>query len=249
MVWNPEDLRTAPNVLVNTGLYEPVESAALMTAAAGAGVVFDIGANVGYYSLHWASRLSPGGKVHAFEPVPSTYEKLIRNIALNGLDDVVRPNAMGIGDEAKAVTIYLPDFSGSGAASLADLHPEETSVRIDAQIDTLDNYFQRSRLTRLDMAKVDVEGAELFVVKGGLKTISTHKPLLFMELLRKWSKPFGYHPNEVIALLAAMGYRCYSRFGEGLALFDQMSDDTVQTNFFFAHPDRHAEWLTANGLS
>src|ERR1700733_9236377 len=51
MAWQPEDLRTAPNVLVNYGVYEPEESPILLGSAAGAHVVFDIGANAGFYSL------------------------------------------------------------------------------------------------------------------------------------------------------------------------------------------------------
>src|SRR5579862_3957082 len=53
MVWKPEDPGTAPNVLVNYGTYEPIESAYLLDAGAGAHVIFDIGANVGFYSLNW----------------------------------------------------------------------------------------------------------------------------------------------------------------------------------------------------
>ena len=70
-----------------------------------------------------------------------------------------------------------------------------------------------------------------------------------MELLRKWSKPFGYHPNDVIELLRRLGYDCYTFEGSGLARFNTMTEDTRQTNFFFAHPEKHRTWLAANGLA
>jgi hypothetical protein len=54
------------------------------------------------------------------------------------------------------------------------------------------------------LIKADVEGAELLVVQGGLQTIAKYRPLIFLELLRKRSKPFGYHPNDVIQLLASI---------------------------------------------
>src|SRR4029079_11012292 len=116
--WQPEDLRTAPNVLVDYGVYEPEESPFLLAAGKGAGVIFDIGANAGYYSVHWASRLAPGGSIHAFEPVPSTYARLVRNVDLNKLEGVIRRNNFGLGDVAKTISIFLPEFSGSGAASI-----------------------------------------------------------------------------------------------------------------------------------
>ena len=249
MAWQPEDLRTAPNILVDYGVYEPEESPFLLDAATGAHVVFDIGANTGFYSLHWVSRMAPGGSIHAFEPVPSTYAWLVRNVALNELEGVIRANNFGIGDEVKTISIFLPEFSGSGAASIKNLHPEEKSIEVEAKIDTLDHYFPTTNLTRLDLMKVDVEGAELFVLKGGRETLARHKPLLFMELLRKWSKPFGYHPNDAIALLGELGYRCYALEGERLVRFHTMTDETANTNFFFAHPEKHQNWLAAHDLT
>jgi FkbM family methyltransferase len=243
MVWEPEDLRSAPNVLVNYGIYEEEESPFLLGAATGAQVVFDVGANVGFYSLHWISRLAPGGTVHAFEPVPGTFAKLARNVEINGLRGAIRTNDFGLGDEAKTLSIFVPGFSGSGAASIKNQHPQETSVEVEARIETLDRYFPVTGLKQLDLIKVDVEGAELLVLKGGRETLARHRPLLFLELLRKWSKPFGYHPNEVIAMLGAMGYLCFAVDGGRLVPFTTMTDETVQTNFFFADPAKHRAWL------
>lgn len=249
MVWNPEDMGTAPNVLVNHGAYESTESACLLRAGSNAHVIFDIGANVGYYSLHWASRVAPGGTIHAFEPVPSTFAWLSRNIALNGLNGVIRANNFGLGNVPGSVPVFLPEFTGCGAASMKNLHPNESSREIEVKLDTLDRYFSSAGLDRLDLIKVDVEGAELFVLQGGRETIARCRPLIFLELLRKWSKPFGYHPNDAIQMLREIGYRCYT-FGEGdLVSFGLMTEETPQTNFFFAHPDVHQEWLSAHALA
>jgi hypothetical protein len=96
--------------------------------------------------------------------------------------------------------------------------------------------------------KIDVEGAELLVLQGGRETLARHKPLMFMELLRKWAKPFGYHPNDVIALLSREGYRCYSHQDGKLARFTEMTDESCETNFFFAHPERHQQWMAAASI-
>jgi hypothetical protein len=131
---------------------------------------------------------------------------------------------------------------------MRDLHPDEDSVKVEAQVGTLDDYFADAGLDTLDLVKVDVEGAELLVLKGGMKTIGEHRPILFLELLRKWSKPFGYHPNDVIALLGGLGYGCYTHDEGRLVRFASMTDESVQTNFFFANPERHTGWLAANGI-
>ena len=246
MLWNPTDLRSASNILVNYGIYEQEESPFLLAAGKDAEVIFDIGANAGYYALHWASRIASNGCIHAFEPVPSTYARLQRNVHLNGLERSVHTRNFGLGDEAKTVSIFLPEFSGSSAASIKNLHPEEKSIEVAVRIETLDEYFTGAGLSRLDLIKIDVEGAELLVLKGGRKTLARQKPILFMELLRKWSLPFGYHPNDVIALLGEIGYRGYAIDNNNLVPFYTMTDETRQTNFFFVDPDKHANWLAAN---
>ena len=249
MMWDPEDMGTAPNVMVNYGTYESEESDYLLRAAVGATVIFDVGANVGFYSLHWASRLAPGGTIHSFEPVPSTFSWLARNIALNHLEEVIHANNFGLGDTPADVSLFVPDFTGCGAASMRDLHPEEHSQELKIHLDTLDHYFSAAGLQQLDLLKADVEGAELSVLRGARETISRYHPLIFLELLRKWSRPFGYHPNDVIEMLRGFGYRCYT-FGEtGLIPFGSMNEETPQKNFFFAHPDRHASWLRTHNLA
>ena len=91
-----------------------------------------------------------------------------------------------------------------------------------------------------DFIKCDVEGAELFVFKGGQEVIERHKPIIFTEMLRKWSAPFGYHPNEIIELLTDCGYSCFTMDSQKLSKIVEMTDETLETNFFFLHDEKHA---------
>lgn len=248
MVWMPEDIRSAPNVAINHAVYEAAESPFLMHAASRAKTVLDIGANAGWYSLHFAQAARDQGRdiaIHAFEPVPSTYGVLAHNIALNGLAGIVRANNFGLAEIQKDVNIYLPDFSGSGAASIKNLHPQEVSQEVPCHFETLDLYADGAGLAGVDLIKIDVEGAELMVLQGARKTIGNHRPILFMELLRKWSMPFGYHPNDIFALCTDMGYRIYAIREEGaaprLSPISLMTDETEETNFAFLFPGAH-DW-------
>jgi hypothetical protein len=59
-------------------------------------------------------------------------------------------------------------------------------------------------------------------------------------MLRKWSAKFHYHPNEIIELLAGLGYRCFTVKAERLVKFAKMDEATLETNFFFLHNNQHA---------
>jgi FkbM family methyltransferase len=241
--WNPDHARLAPDILVNTGRFEPDDSLFLLDAARGTRVAFDIGANIGYYALHWLPLQAAGGVVHAFEPVPYAHAILSRNIAMNGAQDRVVVNDVALADARGSRVMFVPGTTGSGASSFRNLHADETNEEISVRVETLDDYFSGSGLAALDLIKADVEGAELLVMQGGMRTIARHKPLICLELLRKWSAGFGYHPNDVIALLGSAGYACYAGDKGRLFPFTRMTDETRQTNFVFAHPDRHGDYL------
>ena len=131
---------------------------------------------------------------------------------------------------------YYPE--GSGNASLANLSENKGVKKITCQVKKLDDFINASSLG-VDFIKCDVEGAELFVFQGGIETIKNQKPMVFTELLRKWSAKFNYHPNEVIKLFKDTGYRCFTTKNGRLIEFFKMDDLTIETNFFFLHSEKH----------
>ncbi len=242
MIWNPGDMRAAPNAVINHGEYEREELALLEFLARDCRVLFDVGANTGWYTLHLAHQLrASGGKVYAFEPIPQTYAELTRNIALNHCAPTVVAQNVALSDVEQTIQLYVPALSGSAAASQRQLMPNETNQTFECQALTLDTFARQQSIARLDLIKCDVEGAELFVLRGGLGSIATHKPMIMLEMLRKWARLFAYHPNDIIALLSRYGYACWS-FEQGrLVPVSQVDEACVQTNFFFLHCDKHAD--------
>jgi hypothetical protein len=113
---------------------------------------------------------------------------------------------------------------------------------------TIDEFSAEKGL-KVDFIKCDVEGAELFVFQGGVKTISRDKPVIFTEMVRKWSAKFNYHPNQIIELLRGIGYRCFRAEGNALVEFPVMDENTAETNFFFLHALKHAGLIEAAGRS
>jgi len=240
MVFKPSDTRSVPSVTVNHGSYEAAESRALLALAADARVVLDIGANAGFVALRLARALQHSDAVvHAFEPVPSTYAELCENLALNTTRARVVPHQLALGERAGKVPFFVPAFHGSVAASARPLFAEDQNREVAVEMSTLDDFAAQQHLERIDLLKCDVEGAELFVLRGGLETLERTRPVLMLEMLRKWSRVHGYHPNDILDLLAPLGYRCYSLGAAGLVEHARIDESTEPTNFFLLDPGRH----------
>ncbi|HEX7018454.1 MAG TPA: FkbM family methyltransferase, partial [Gemmatimonadaceae bacterium] len=130
-------------------------------------VVFDIGANVGEIALAAARRVGPHGRVYAFEPVPHLYQSLEEHVAINRLRQVV-PVAQGLLNEETECTIFeAPARLGDGMVNtgLATIYGDKIRSRALGRVPmtTLDSYCRRMRISRIDVVKIDVEGAELAV--------------------------------------------------------------------------------------
>ena len=120
----------------------------------------------------------------------------------------------------------------------------ETVEQMNCRVERLDD-FALSNQKSVDFIKCDVEGAELLVFKGALETLKKDKPIVFSEMLRKWSAKYDYHPNDIIELFSGFGYRCFTTNGRGkLKAFTQMTQETIETNYFFLHKEKHAKAIS-----
>jgi hypothetical protein len=82
------------------------------------------------------------------------------------------------------------------------------------------------------------------VFKGAKNVLQQYKPIVYTEMLRKWSAKFNYHPNEIINMFKDLGYLCFTLKEEKLASFTSMDENTVETNFFFLHEKNHASQIS-----
>lgn len=232
------DERIIPLEIINFGEFEGDELRAMRKLLKNEWTIFDIGANIGWYSLNFAKNFADS-KIVAFEPVPSTYKYLVSNLALNDVKNVEVHN-IGLSNEEGTKEMYVYR-EGMGNASLSDLSEREGVEKILAEFDTLDAFVSKHN-AKPDFIKCDVEGAELFVFQGAIETLTRDKPLVFTEILRKWSAKFNYHPNDVIDLFKSLGYLCYTIEKDGPKRFGQVDEQTLATNYLFAHADRISEY-------
>lgn len=206
-------------------------------------VVFDVGSNLGWYTLN-IFKDSPKRKLYAFEPIEDTYNKLVENLRINETENVFSFNIGFYNKNAELDFFY--DITASGASSLVDLRQINTTKLVKCSFQKMDDFVESNHIDRLDFIKCDVEGAELFVYKGGINSIERYKPIIFSEMLRKWSAKFNYHPNDIIKLLKNIGYNCYIINKSKLKRIIKVNEATIETNYFFLHKDKHREIINNN---
>lgn len=203
-------------------------------------VFFDIGANEGWYSFHMMSRF-PDIQCYSFEPIPDTYRRAKKNLQINGMTTENLFN-VGLSDVEKKEIFYYNEAE-TVASSMRNLRGEKTR-EIECELRRLDDVVDELGITSIDMIKIDVEGSELFALRGGICSIERYKPVIFCEMLRKWSAKFGYHPNDIIHLLEGVGYGCYIMDGKGgLKKFGYVTEETVDTNYFFLNQEVHGKLI------
>jgi FkbM family methyltransferase len=148
--------------------------------------VVDVGANSGEITVFAAKRVGPGGKVIAFEPLSSMADRLGRNVALNDFSQVTTVR-MGLSDAERVVPIYGSEtefHDGTLNEGLATIHAGgDRTVELERiQLTTLDDYAAGADIGDVDVIKVDVEGAELDVLRGARRVLRDQRPWLILEV-------------------------------------------------------------------
>jgi FkbM family methyltransferase len=170
-------------------------------------VCFDIGANVGWIALFLARTAGVTGKVFAFEPVWPTYMKMCANIqnTINIKAPIVTM-PFGVAEDEKTAILHVPNGRFE-SASLAE--PDEmTLARYACRFLTIDGFLRSQDDLVADLWKIDVEGAELFVLRGAVQHFAAgNRPLIVAEVYAPWQHRCGYGPWEFFAPLLDLGYR------------------------------------------
>lgn len=165
-------------------------------------VLCDIGANFGYYSVTLAASLKPDCRIFAFEPHPKTRTRLERHIALNQLGDLITVLPCALSDVAGTVQMSLRE-SNSGAAHISQHGDTEVEVS------TLDSICADRQFSRLDFVKIDVEGFETRVLKGGSQCLQKLRPKLLVEMMPEQLERTGSSAAELASTLRDYGYRLH----------------------------------------
>lgn len=163
--------------------------------------VLDVGANVGYYSALASKLVTRDGHVYAVEPNPMMLPRLRSTIELNQLKNV-EVLAVAAGNTTGRATLFLPTGHSHGEASLREQNWTAASA-VDVDLMPLDSAL---RLDRLDLVKIDVEGAELSVLQGAVRLLRQYRPAIIVEIVPPFVRRFGAAATDVLAFVSDLGH-------------------------------------------
>jgi FkbM family methyltransferase len=163
--------------------------------------VIDVGSNLGYYALLASRLVGPRGRVFAFEPTPSTYRAFLKNIALNDSHNI-RPYQTALCDWCGQISVLedvQDDYNRIAARGETGGH--------QVPCITLDAFVEEQRVERVDLIKVDIEGAEHKFLVGARKTIERFRPVVAIELNPNALSVYGATVADLMKDLR--GYQLY----------------------------------------
>lgn len=171
--------------------------------------VFEIGANIGSHSFEIAKLLQTGsGKVYCFEPTDYAFQKLLLNHSLNNFRNMIFEK-IALSDQ-EGSQILTPTSSLDTMAFTASWDIKNGgSKNICTQhilFKTLDGYVQEHNITQVDLLKIDVDGYELKIIKGGSQTITRYAPVIIIELSECMLHYVDDTLEELLATLHYLGY-------------------------------------------
>ncbi|MBI3182683.1 MAG: FkbM family methyltransferase [Myxococcales bacterium] len=171
--------------------------------------VLDVGAHHGLYTLLAATMVGPGGRVIAFEPSPRELEHLQAHVRLNRLENVSLER-LALGEGERSSDFYVCQGRETGCNSMRRPNVPDRLERIEVQVQSLDCYLERAGVTRVDWVKLDVEGAELEVLRGAKRVAAELRPVWMCELCDLRTEPWGYPSAAIFDELAAHRYGWFS---------------------------------------
>jgi FkbM family methyltransferase len=208
--------------------YEPETAPLFLRLAAHAGATLDVGAHVGFYTL-LAAHANPDGRVFAFEPLPSVYRRLQKNVHVNRLKNVCCiPSAVGEIDgsaEFFHVAVEVPSSSSLSAEFMRAAGEVHRSI---VPVLTVDRFARENALAPIDLVKIDTESTEPEVLRGMRETLRRDHPILVCEVLE------GHGSEERLGeVLRSLGYYYYLLTRDGPVQRDRIEAHPACRNYLF----------------
>lgn len=189
------------------GCYEPNEFAFLDVLLKPGMTFLDVGANEGIYTVFAAAKVGPGGRVHAVEPSSREHCRLEENIRINRFAQV-RSHRIGLSDRQGTAGLLVASDAHAGQNTLGRfIYDQVTTSTVETvPLLPLDEFAEREGLDRCDVVKLDVEGAELAVLRGGVQFLRRTRPIILMEFQPKSLAAQGASTEDVLRFLRNLDY-------------------------------------------
>lgn len=212
------------------GVYDTLSINFLKTQLKPGDYFFDVGANVGCFSLIASKCVGNNGKVFAFEPVKRVYTRLYENIELNRLNNIsVITKALNETDST--LRLYLASQENLGMSSIQE-HDAMSGEVVEIPAISLDNFIASNNITKVDFIKIDIEGAELSALKGMVNTIRVHQPVFLVEISEGVLKEKSER-NQIFTFFELFNYMPFVISAGGVLTLVEKDESGDNTNYIF----------------
>lgn len=198
--------------------------------------VIDVGAHVGRHTIPIAKKINPSGKVYAVEPLPMC-QSILQNLLIEsqkGFTDniILLPYALSDFEGVSKYSIVVDDLGYSGLKERR-LDNKSSIKKIDVQVRKLDNLFQG--LNALKYIKIDAEGGEFNILKGGINIIKKFRPFVSFEFGESSYSSYSIIPEEVYFYWKELNYDIYDVLGNRISNEQKFAESAKKTNSLGLH--------------
>ena len=200
--------------------YEPGTTSLFKNLVKPGMVVIDIGAHVGYYTLLAARQVGPSGKVYSFEPAPSNYAVLVKNIEITGYGNIEALQRAVSSDVGSLDLHLVTEFSGTHSLHHRGFHAGDV---ISVEVVSIDAFLEERGWPQIYLIKIDAEGSEVDVLTGMRRLLEHQKSLkMIIEFCPPELVNAGRDPSELIHILVQSGFEVqHISDNDGLVTFKQ----------------------------
>jgi FkbM family methyltransferase len=200
---------------VFTGRFEEAERRFVENFLQPEMITLDIGAHHGFYTLLASKKVGAQGLVVAFEPSLRERTRLVRHLRLNRCANVL-VEGVALGSKEGQADFFVVGGRETGCNSLRPPKVVEPTTVIRVPVLTLDSYLHGKKICNPDFIKMDVEGAELEVLKGATELLQRQpRPVILCEVQDIRTQPWGYKAQEVLSFSHRFGYRWFKPLPNG----------------------------------
>ena len=223
--------------IIKQGYYEPEIVRWFEQILKPGNVFIDVGTHVGQYTLVASRLIGSKGNVHGFEPDPETFRRLTSNIRRNRLRNVAA-NKLALADKPGTLHFFLSNVRDIGSNSLQK-PPTFSGREVDVTCIALDDYLGTHGVQRVDLLKMDIEGAEYSALVGakGLLTRDDRPPII-IEFEEERQVAFGYSCARLAELLTGFGYRLFRIGSEVVEEYVPRNPDAYSFNILAVPSNR-----------
>jgi FkbM family methyltransferase len=210
--------------------------------------VLDLGAHHGFYTLLASKRVGNTGNVFAFEPSPREREALRLHLRMNRCKNVLIQE-MALGEQNMDADLHVVEAWAAGCNSL---RPPDVAARmspVPVHVVRLDDWLAEHKIDHVDFVKLDVEGAELSILKGAQRFLErVPRPVILAEVQDVRTLPWGYRARDIVTMLEGLRYEWFQLSTQGSLLKIGPDREAFETNLVAVPSESTHEVLSGLAL-